>query len=83
MSAKTMSKAPIIAAAVAVALSAGAMSTTAHAAEMEKCYGVSKAGTTIAKRRTLLAQVRPKWTTKKMHLSPFPKARAPKSPAAR
>lgn len=44
MSAKTLSKAPIIAAAVAVALSAGAMSTTAHAAEMEKCYGVSKAG---------------------------------------
>ena len=44
MSTKTLSKAPIIAAAVAVALSAGAMSTTAFASEMEKCYGVAKAG---------------------------------------
>ncbi|MCW8914397.1 MAG: DUF2282 domain-containing protein [Magnetovibrio sp.] len=43
MSVKSMSKAPILAAAVAVALSAGAMHE-ASAAEMEKCYGVAKAG---------------------------------------
>ncbi len=43
MSVKTITKAPVLAAAVAVALSAAAMHE-AQAAEMEKCYGISKAG---------------------------------------
>jgi uncharacterized membrane protein len=43
MSVKTISKAPILAAAMAVALSAASMQE-AKAAEMEKCYGVAKAG---------------------------------------
>ena len=43
MSVKTFVKAPILAAAVAAVLSTGAVST-AHAAEMEKCYGITKAG---------------------------------------
>ena len=43
MSVKTITKAPVLAAAVAVALSAAAMQE-AKAAEMEKCYGIAKAG---------------------------------------
>jgi len=43
MSIKTLAKAPLIAAAMTVALSAAAMHE-ASAAEMEKCYGVAKAG---------------------------------------
>lgn len=43
MSIKTLAKAPLIAAAMTVALSAAAMQE-ASAAEMEKCYGVAKAG---------------------------------------
>ncbi len=46
MSTKTLKKTPVLAAAVAAALSMAAVgaSGTAHAAEMEKCYGVAKAG---------------------------------------
>jgi len=43
MSVKSISKAPLLAAAMAVALSTAAMHE-ASAAEMEKCYGVAKAG---------------------------------------
>jgi len=44
MSVKTINKSPIIlAAAMAAALSTTAIAP-AHAAEMEKCYGVAKAG---------------------------------------
>ena len=43
MSVKTLATAPVIAATVAIALSAASMQE-AKAAEMEKCYGVAKAG---------------------------------------
>ena len=43
MSVKTIVKAPLLAAAMTVALSAAAMHE-AQAAEMEKCYGITKAG---------------------------------------
>lgn len=43
MSVKTITKAPLLAAAMAVALSAAAMQE-AEAAEMEQCYGIAKAG---------------------------------------
>lgn len=43
MSLKSLTKAPILAAAVAAVLSAGTVST-ANAAEMENCYGIAKAG---------------------------------------
>lgn len=45
MSVKTLTKAPILAAAMAVALSTAAMhQASAAEMEMEKCYGVAKAG---------------------------------------
>ena len=43
MSVKTLAKAPLLAAAMAVALSTAALHE-ANAAEMEKCYGITKAG---------------------------------------
>jgi len=45
MSIKIISKAPLLAAAMAVALSAAALNeATAAEMEMEKCYGITKAG---------------------------------------
>lgn len=43
MSVKSFAKAPLLAAAMTVALSAAAMQDV-NAAEMEKCYGIAKAG---------------------------------------
>lgn len=45
MSVKTATKTPaVIAAAMTLALASAAITTPAQAAEMEKCYGIAKAG---------------------------------------
>ncbi|OEJ69236.1 BufA1 family periplasmic bufferin-type metallophore [Magnetovibrio blakemorei] len=51
MSVKSLAKAPLLAAAMTVALSAAAMQDVS-AADMEKCYGIAKAGHNDCKTET-------------------------------
>lgn len=45
MSVKTSTKTPVVlAAAMTMALASATVATPSHAAEMEKCYGIAKAG---------------------------------------